>query len=61
MNHQAFDKKSIKIVKVGKKELFGLEAGNIYKDNYYEHHVRVSSDILKTISIGLDVLNEIEA
>jgi hypothetical protein len=59
VNHQANEKKEVKIVRVGKRELFGLEAHDVFKENYYEHHVRVTSDSLKVLSMGLDVLYDI--
>lgn len=50
----------MKIVRVGKRELFGLETNDLFRENYYDHHVRVVSDSLKVLSMGLDVLYEIE-
>jgi hypothetical protein len=48
------------VVRVGRKELFGLEAYEVFNENYYEHHARVTSDSLKTLAIGLDVIYDIE-
>jgi hypothetical protein len=29
-------------------------------ENYYQHHVRVTSDALKTLTMGLEVLYDME-
>ena len=62
-NHgQSTDKVEIKVVRMGRRELFGLEGSNseIFNENYYHHYAKVKSSSLKLLVINLKVLFEME-
>ena len=57
-NYHNSDKR-FKVVRLGRREVFGLESVDVYQPNHYSHHVRATTP-LKVLAMGLDVLYDME-
>lgn len=47
------------MVRLGRREVFGIESVDVYQPNNYSHNVRAATE-LKVLAMGLDVLYDME-